>query len=147
MIQIKNTEGTYMLSNLKKTGGSATLLLIEFQIHRSAASTKCSFRRFVLALFDIIDNLVALLCFDQLCLLRVRPSAFPVRREETFFEIIMDPDLMYDEFGNYVGPELESDSDNDDDSIEEQEHNDDQEELAEQPEVKKNFKNLSILSK
>ena len=48
----------------------------------------------------------------------------------------MDPDLMYDEFGNYVGPELESDSDNDDDSIEEQEHNDDQEELTEQPEVK-----------
>ena len=31
----------------------------------------------------------------------------------------MDPDLMYDEFGNYIGPELESDDD--EESAEEQE--------------------------
>ena len=40
----------------------------------------------------------------------------------------MDPDLMYDEFGNYIGPELESDED-DDDSVDEQE----QAEEAEEP--------------
>ena len=33
----------------------------------------------------------------------------------------MDPDMMYDEFGNYVGPELESDDEDDDDSPDEQE--------------------------
>ena len=32
----------------------------------------------------------------------------------------MDPDLMYDEFGNYIGPELESDEE-DDDSVDEPE--------------------------
>ena len=31
----------------------------------------------------------------------------------------MDPDMMYDEFGNYIGPELESDEE-DEDSEEEQ---------------------------
>ncbi len=31
----------------------------------------------------------------------------------------MDPDSMYDEFGNYIGPELESDEE-DDDSVDEQ---------------------------
>ena len=33
----------------------------------------------------------------------------------------MDPDMMYDEFGNYVGPELESDDEEGDDSPDEQE--------------------------
>ena len=33
----------------------------------------------------------------------------------------MDPDMMYDEFGNYIGPELESDEE-DEDSEEEQEN-------------------------
>ena len=33
----------------------------------------------------------------------------------------MDPDMMYDEFGNYIGPELESDEE-DEDSAEEQEN-------------------------
>ena len=26
----------------------------------------------------------------------------------------MDPDMMYDEFGNYIGPELESDEEDED---------------------------------
>ena len=33
----------------------------------------------------------------------------------------MDPDMMYDEFGNYIGPELESDEE-DEDSADEQEN-------------------------
>ena len=40
----------------------------------------------------------------------------------------MDSDL-YDEFGNYIGPELESDDDDDDDSEEEQKEEEDEAEF------------------
>lgn len=46
----------------------------------------------------------------------------------------MDTDLMYDEFGNYIGPELESDEDDDDDSVDEQEQQDDRDDHVDQGE-------------
>merc|ERR550534_1424436 len=42
----------------------------------------------------------------------------------------MDPDLMYDEFGNYIGPELESDEESED-SMEDQDMNQEVDEPAE----------------
>jgi U5 small nuclear ribonucleoprotein component len=46
----------------------------------------------------------------------------------------MDPDSMYDEFGNYIGPELESDEEGDDSPDEQEDQYRDQEEQMEQAE-------------
>ena len=42
----------------------------------------------------------------------------------------MDPDMMYDEFGNYIGPELESEDENESEE-EEEDYYQDQEDTVE----------------